>query len=139
MPGLILPTADVCSISERVQHGDPVVGWQGDPGMDVYIDENVGEAAVYGFDANGDRYLAATVSLFDPGWRHTLLAKLRDGDWRTSHGRGQFDRVSAANDAAAKAADDRLAEHRQDLSERLAWALQRDLGPYVNGTSRRYF
>ena len=139
MPGLILPTADVMSIEDRIRRGDPIVGWQGDPSMDLYIREDIGEAGVYGFDRAGDRYLAATVSLADPGWRHTLLQKLRDGDWRTDHGRANGQRIVAHNEAVAKAQEDDLDEKRLEFSERLAWALERDLGPHVTGSSRRYF
>jgi len=91
MSRLILPSSyqqrsaigrgeDVNDITRSVQDGDPVVGWRGDPQMDVYREGS--QVKVYGFDLSGQRYVAATVNMVDSDWRRTLLQKLRDGDWQ---------------------------------------------------------
>jgi hypothetical protein len=91
MSGLILPSSydrrtaigrgeDVNDITRSVQEGDMTVGWRGDPQMDVYREGSF--VKVYGFDAAGQRYVAATVNIVDSDWRTTLLRKLRDGDWQ---------------------------------------------------------
>lgn len=72
--------ADVNDVTRSVQDGDPVIGWRGDPQMDVYREGSM--VRVYGFDRAGTRYVAATVSMVDSDWRRTLLCKLRDGDWQ---------------------------------------------------------
>jgi len=91
MSRLILPSSyeqrtaigrgeDVNDITRSVQDGDPIIGWRGDPQMDVYREGS--SVKVYGFDRAGDRYVAASVSLADSDWRGTLIRKLRDGDWQ---------------------------------------------------------
>ena len=42
--------------------------------MDVYREGSL--VRVYGFDAAGERYVAATTNLADSDWRRTLLIKL---------------------------------------------------------------
>lgn len=126
--GLVLPADDVMGITDRVQRGDPTLGWRGDPAMDVYAHGN--SVAVYGFDRKGERYVAATVSKVSQGWRHELLRKLRDGDWQDPHA---YDRTVAAQVKDDKARDDRLAERRMELAERFAFAAMKD-----NGIKRFY-
>lgn len=91
MSGLILPDTyyyvrpigrgeDVADITAAVQDGDATVGWRGDPGFDVYREGSI--VYVAGFDAKGERYIAARAHMADSDWRRTLLTKLREGDWQ---------------------------------------------------------
>lgn len=91
MSGLILPSTyhftqaidrgqDVNDITRSVQDGDPTVGWRGDATMDVFREGSV--VYVAGFDAAGERYIAARAHMADADWRKTLLVKLREGDWQ---------------------------------------------------------
>lgn len=137
--GLLLPTDDVVRIADRVKHGDPTVGWQGDPTMDCYLDEQSAQVVVMGFDSAGNRYPAATVSLLDQGWRHQLLTKLRDGDWRTDHGRAQVERMIADNQRIEDEKDARSDELSAEVAEKIAWGLRRDVGVYVDGLSKEFY
>jgi len=133
--GLLLPTDDVLSITERVQCGDATVGWRGDPEMDVYLDDRTGEVAVYGFDAHRQRYLVTVIGTWDPGWRHELLRRLRDGDWQNP------DAYQRAVDAELRREADKdaaLAEQTSACAERFAWAVRRDCG-HVVGQSRDFY
>lgn len=115
---------DLLDIVGRVLDGDSAVGWRGDPCMDVY--ERRHEIAVYGFDREGNRYLAAVVDrATDPDWRHTLLRKLRDGDWQDENA---IRRVIAANDALDRKNEEDLTNARLELAERVAFAIRRDNG-----------
>lgn len=133
--GLILPTDDVVGINERVRLGDPVAGWRGDPEMLVYLDEDTQMCNVVATDARGDRYVAASTSVVDPGWRHDLLCRLRDGDWRRSD---VVARQSAKVDAAQAVADMKVEEELDEHAEKLAWALRRDAGHAV-GLSKEFY
>lgn len=135
--GLILPGDDLHDVAGLVQGGDALIGWRGDPTMDVYVWPEYGTVAVYGFDRGGVRYLAAQESLSNPGWRHDLLRRLRDGDYQ--RGDDVFADIEKKNAAAHKAADDKWDEFADEQAEKLAWALRRDVGVYVDGRSRDFY
>lgn len=133
--GLILPADDVVRIADRVREGDPTVGWQGDPTMDTYLDEATATATVFGFDRHGDRYIAAQVSVHDPGWRHELLRKLHAGDWRRPDTVDRQVKLVEDQMRARQAQTDELADEK---AEKLAWAIRRDAGHLV-GTSKEFY
>lgn len=114
--GLILPGDDVMSITERVQQGDPTVGWRGDATMDVYV--KGGYVEVWGFDARGERYRVVSVPLSDPGWRHSLLARLRDSDWRRDD---HLERLRRQNAKWEKDTKDEWVDSRGEKFEKVAW------------------
>lgn len=95
--------------------------------MDCYeIDADV---EVFGFDAQGNRYMACKVSRVNPGWQRELLDRLRDGDWQRDAMAALLDeqeKVQAVKDKAQDAQHEEAAEH-------LAWALRKDFG------IKRYF
>lgn len=113
-----------------------VVGWRGDSAMDVYLWPQ-GRCEVAAFDAHGNRYCAAAVDTRVPGWQHTLLRKLRDGDWQL--GPALFEQVQADNARleAARAAEG--ADRRLETADKLHFALLRDLGHMHSGTTRRIY
>lgn len=134
MAGLILPGEDVADIARAVALGDATVGWRGDDTMACYLGHD-GTVAVYAFDARGERYLAAVVDTAVAGWRHELLARLRDGDWQ----RGDlFDRIDAANQKLDAERDRQLSDRKDEVAEKLAAALHRDAGHLYAGTTKRY-
>ena len=133
---LILPGDDLVDVARLVRDGDPVVGWRGDPTMDVYVDRVSGDVVVYGFDRCGERFVAARENArVNPGWRHGLLRRLRDGDWR----RGAdvlFAELDAENERVRREREHAVDEVAGDGAERLAWALRRDVGHVVGGLTR---
>gem|GEM_PF-4305794 len=131
--GLLLP-GEHLDIASRVRDGDPVVGWRGDSGMDTYVFNQARRCEVWGFDGYGTRYCAASVQVDRPGWQHTVLRKLRDGDWH--RGPTVFDEINKRASGREEAREAAAAARSEERSERLAWALQRDLGHYVSGTRK---
>jgi hypothetical protein len=136
LPQLYLPEHvirdDVMSITERVQRGDPDIGWRGDEQMDVYARGN--EVAVYGFDRVGDRYQAAVVSRSNPGWRHELLARLRDGDWRNDG-----HPLARVIESRQKLEADQDYADQQRLGEKadhMAFVMKKHLGAHEGGTTK---
>lgn len=121
MSGLILPStynyvqpiergADIADITRSVQDGDATVGWRGDATMDVYREGSC--VYVAGFDAKGERYVAARAHLAQDNWRRILLEKLRDGDWQNE---ANFAEVTLKKNEKLMA--DRDAEARDHISE----------------------
>lgn len=134
MAGLILPGEDVHNVAGAVREGDPATGWRGDPTMDTYMGSD-GYVGVYGFDRSGERYLACRVNARNPGWRHELLTRLREGDWQRGD---QFDRIDAENRRIQAEKDRAFEEFKEESAERLAAALHKDLGHLHAGTTKRY-
>lgn len=132
--GLALISDDVLGLVERVQKGDPTIGWRGCSQMDVYENRARHEVRVVDFDITGKRYVAASVSTLFPGWRHELLRKLRDGDWRND-----IDVANDHNDRLEAEAEYRLNQHLEEGAEKLAWALRRDVGAYHGGLTREFY
>ena len=134
--GLVLVDDDLVSIDRRVREGDPTVGWRGDPTMDVYVDNDAAMAYVYGFDIKGLRYRAASISTLGEGWRHDLLAKLRDGDWRDPNSINRADEANRRLDAER---DYRLDQVISEVAEKFGWGLRRDVGHHFGGTTKEFF
>lgn len=135
--GLILLDSGVLGLNERVRLGDSTVGWRGDANMLVMADEAEQRVCVLAVDERGDRYIAASVyPLVDKGWQHSLLRKLRDGDWQRED---SVDRLMATLQAPHDAADARVDDINNERAEKVAWALKRDLGHLHGGTTREFF
>jgi hypothetical protein len=107
-----------------VQEGDVLVGWRGDPQMDVYLDQTTGNVLVYAFDRFGERYLAVVEDARFAGWQHRLLMKLRDGDWQTNSAEKLVDKMRDEWFARQKVSEDKAGE----LAEKMAWAARTDEG-----------
>lgn len=105
--------------------------------MDAYHWPDRNEVAVYGFDRAGQRYLAAVESLSNPGWRHDLIRRLRDGDWQ--RGAAVIEDMEKRNAKIQRELDHEWDEFAEEQAEKLAWSLRKDIGVYVDGTSREFF
>jgi hypothetical protein len=103
--------------------------------MDCYLNDSTGECEVWAFDASGQRYKAVVQSCFEPGWKHTLLRKLRDGDWQTDAVGRWLAEQEAAEEARAKA----QYEAMEALAEKAGWAMRRDIGAHVGGLTREFY
>lgn len=94
--------------------------------MDTYVDDQRGVVQVFGFDGHGIRYMVTEVAIDgNPGWRHEVLARLRDGDYRRGEEfmrRWEKEREAKERDVARQRADlvGAMAEHAE-------WAIRRDL------------
>jgi hypothetical protein len=110
--GLLLPGDDPDRFVERVQQGCPIVGWRGDPTMDVYVNERVGVCEVWGFDARGERYRVVRQELC-AGWQHDVLRRLRDSDWQ---------RVKPGKQ---RVTEEMRARERKEHAESVEWAERR--------------
>lgn len=133
--GLILP-GEAAAIADRVRQGDPTVGWRGDPGMDTYVSDRHGVAQVWSFDARGTRYCAAQVPLSEPGWQHTLLKKLRDGDWQNPD---TIRDIFAANDANTRRQAAERAERCGAAADHVIYEFRRAVGQHYGGLRRRFY
>lgn len=102
-------------IVAKVQQGDPTIGWEGDPTLDVYAFGH--QIEVRGFDTRGDRYVAARADARIPGWSWELLRKLRDGHPK------RLDRlvadITANNDKITKERERKWAEKRAEGIDRI--------------------
>jgi hypothetical protein len=132
--GLLLPS-DHDRIADRVRDGDPIVGWRGDATMDTYLNERTGDVEVWAFDAKGERYCAASVSASAPGWKHTLLTKLRDGDPQ----RGAWEKWMADQEKAHAEKEKANWNQLEERADRLAWGLRRVYGHDVDGLSKEFY
>lgn len=134
MSGLILPGDDVHSVADRIKHGDASIGWRGDPSMDCYYNTDTETVQVFGWDGRGDQYIAAEViPAYDQGWRHTLLKKLKDGDWQDP---GLVQRRMDWMAEPQRAKEAKLEEWQAEHAERMAWALRKDLGHMYGGLTK---
>lgn len=140
---------EVMDIGRRINEGDPTVGWPGDPSMALCVDteEYLTDAAgrptgvrnpkwgwfeVWGTDAHGEVYLAASAPRCDAG----LLRKLAEGHWSRGN---PFDRVVAEN-RRRQADQDRVErDRREETIDKLHLALRKDLGAYEGGLTRRIY
>lgn len=139
MPDLYLPPGvvrDELSVNERVQRGDPTMGWRGDGNMVVLFEPERQVVQALGLDGQGERYVAAEVDPRAEGWQHTLLRKLRDGDWQNENRMAELVKKFTAEQKAADTADD---DALGAASEKLAWGLRRDIGTYVDGLSKEHY
>ena len=133
--GLVLPGA-AKSIADRVQQGDPIAGWRGDPTMDVYLDDRRQVAEVWHFDRGGHRYCAAQTTLLEDGWEHTLLRKLRDGDWQNPD---TIPNIVAMQDANERRHAAQRAEWAGARADRVIYEYRKALGTHIGGLRRRYY
>ena len=112
--------ADVLDIVRRVREGDEL--WRGDPTMDVGWNFVMERFEVWGIDAEGTPYLAATAERLD----HRILQKLTENDWQ--RGKSAVIANALAARAHRKAMEDTAAERSAEHVDALGWAIRKDLG-----------
>ena len=113
-------------IARRVQHGDEL--WRGDPQMQLRFNFLDQRFEVWGVDAEGNGYLAASHDRCD----HTLLTKLAAGDWQ--RGKAAAAQVVLHERALEKERLRKDADKRGEVIDKLGWAIRRDL----HGTRRTF-
>ncbi len=130
LAGRVQVEGGVHDIIRRLEHGDPTVGWPGDPDLRLVANVETGEFEVWARDAHGDPYIAVTHPRCDP----SLLAKLVASDNRKVD---VLDRV-ARKESARVAAEESAREDRfEEMADRLQFGLMRDLGHRSGGLTRR--
>lgn len=140
MSGLILPDhyhyvrpigrgEDIADITRSVQDGDPTVGWRGDAAMDVYREGSC--VYVAGFDAKGERYIAARTHMARDDWRRDLLERLRDGDWQNEANFAEVTRKK--NEKVLAERDSKHRDKIAEIADKYVSAVARD------NNSKRFF
>lgn len=115
---------DVLDIGRRITHGDEV--WRGDPTMSLSWSPGSGMFEVWGLDAHGQPYLAATHTRCD----HELVLKLVAGDWQRAD---VFATIDAANARRTADLEAEFADRADAFADKFAWALRRDVGHLLGG------
>jgi hypothetical protein len=124
---LISVSSDVLEIGRQIREGGGL--WRGDETMSLCWNEAANQFEVWGLDAHREPYLACVSDTCDG----RLLEKLAAGDWQTLDVFALMEAAGGVERARREAAeDDRLGE----LSDRLAWAVRRDVGHLHGGLNR---
>jgi hypothetical protein len=124
---LMRVSSDVLEIGRQIREGGGL--WRGDETMSLCWNEVAAQFEVWGLDAHREPYLACVSDTCDG----RLLEKLAAGDWQTLDVFALMEAAGGVERARREAAeDDRLGE----LSDRLAWAVRRDVGHLHGGLSR---
>lgn len=119
----------VQDILRLLKHGDGILGWEGDPNMEIMVDLITGMFDVWTLDAAGNPYLA----LSRPYCDHRLVTDVLAADTRRRDVAGDAMRANQRADAAAEAD---FAAAAEEHYEKLQWALRKDLGAYEGGLTR---
>lgn len=141
-------TNDVWDIQRRIVDGDPTLGWEGDPSMGLFVDNEpwrldasgrpleprianpqYGWFEVWGIDAAGEPYLAVCRPRCDA----SLIQALVDGHWRNNPALKIVAAATAREVARAKQEKD----WREEIGDKLHLALRKDLGHLEGGLTRR--
>lgn len=122
---------DVYDIANRIQRGDES-GWRGDPSASLMFNPLINRFEVWMVDALGTPYVAASHDRCD----HTLIVKLIEGDWQKGKklAEDMMKKNRAIHDAQQQAEKDK----RQELADKLHWAIVKDLGHLDGGNRRQY-
>lgn len=135
------PRGAVEDIGRRLTQGDPTLGWDGSPDLSIHVLAPVGAPydehgrprphifEVRGIDARGQEYVA----LRWPRCDASLIRRLVEIDNRRS---SAFERSRKAHERMQREKEHRMAEHRGETVEKLAWALKRDLGHQHGGLTK---
>lgn len=130
LAGRVSVEGDVHDIIRRLEHGDPTVGWGGDPDLRLVANIETGEFEVWARDAAGDPYIAIS----HPRCDASLLEKLVRSDNRRETVLDRVVKATKAREAAeASAQEDRF----EEMADRLQFGLRRDLGHRHGGLTRR--
>jgi hypothetical protein len=124
---MALVDRDVLDIGRRITHGDEL--WRGDPTMSLSWSPASGLFEVWGLDAHGQPYLAASHERCDT----QLLEKLVAGDWQRTD---VFARLAQANAKADAARDAAFEDKANEAVDKLVWAVRRDAGHLYGGLRR---
>lgn len=124
---LMRVSSDVLEIGRQVREGGGL--WRGDETMSLCFNEAAGQFEVWGLDAQREPYLACVSDTCDG----RLLDKLAAGDWQTLDVFALIKSAGAEARARREAAEgDRI----EELADRLAFAVRRDVGHLHGGLNR---
>lgn len=130
LAGRVTVEGDVHDIIRRLEHGDPTLGWPGDPDLRLVANIETREFEVWARDAHGDPYIAVS----HPRCDASLISELVRADNRLSD---PLARV-AVRETARQAAEDEAQEDRlTELADRLQFGLMKDIGHRHGGLTRR--
>lgn len=120
------PGMSLHELADKIQNGDPVTGWDGDPRLTLarYLDPQTGDERweLWRLEHDGQYRLTARL----PGHRDPsgILRELVERDARRGYDlKAAVDRHNAKVQAAADAAS---ADRSMAAAERLVWALKKD-------------
>lgn len=122
---------DVYDIATRIQRGDES-GWRGDPSASLMFNPLANRFEVWMVDALNTPYVACSHDRCD----HTLITKLIEGDWQK--GKQLAEDIMKRNRKIKDAHEQAEKDKRQELADKLHWALIKDLG-HLEGSNRRVF
>ena len=125
-----LPVAmvgDMLALDKRIKHGDDGgSGWRGDPTMGIFVNTENRKFEVWGIDARGKEYMAASHHVLDG----TLLTKLVAGDYRT------HDVIQEVLDSNVRLRENEAKarrEHLEDIGDKMQWAMRREFAQHLGG------
>lgn len=119
---------DLMDIDRRAKFGDES-GWRGDPSFCVCINTETGWFEIWGTDARGEHYKAAS----NPKLSIELIHQLRNGDPQKHD---VFSEVMARN---AKLQADRVAADRDrfaEIAEHMQWGIRRVFSTELGTSSK---
>lgn len=117
---------DLLDIDARAKYGDATIGWRGDLSMCVVLNTVTRRFEIWGIDARGEDYMAASNDTLD----QQLIIKLRDGDPRLGDVMQRVLDTNAKRKAELEAKD---RDARGALGEKLQWAIKRDMAAHNGG------
>ena len=123
---------------KMLHNGKPEIGWEGDPKLGVYFYKD--RLEIRRADDSGN--MRHVIMRSRPGVRSLGMEALVFLAEHDSQSRKRYDVVADINQHNARVQRDldaKRADSRGEAVERLAHALQRDIGPYETGLSRRLF
>lgn len=130
LAGRVMVEGDVHDIIHRLEHGDPVLGWDGDPSLSLVANIETGEFEVWAVDAHGQDYIAIS----HPRCDASLIRRLVAADNRRE---SVVDRVARQNAAAERAQAQAAEDQLEQMADRLQFGLMRDIGHRHGGLTRR--
>ena len=112
---------------DKLNYGDPAVGWEGDRALALYHEPLTAEMVVYYELPNQKPVLVAKVDVegFDI---HRLCTVLRNADGRRHSTKDVIARVDAQNDKVDKENEYTQEQSMGKAKEKLQWALAKDSG-----------
>ncbi len=112
-----------------LKEGDGILGWEGDPNMEIFLDMASGTYDVWTLDNQGEPYMA----LSRPYCDQRLVVDVLAADTRRRDVAGSVMAHNKRVEAAAKAD---FAAQVEEHAEKLQWALRRDIGAYEGGLTK---
>lgn len=110
-----------------LREGDGILGWEGDPNIQILVDLATGTYDVWTLDAAGEPYLALSRPYAD----HRLVQDILNADTRRRDVAGSVLELNKARERAAQA---EFSERVEEAADKLQFALRKDLGHLFGGT-----